>query len=170
MQAMLSCFAGCAIDWKRGTVEFEGERSRTIQLGAGFWRDVELWRDHVVERYSMPFGETEEAEAVISGTDASGWGTGQLAWLDGAREEAVLEFTHAEKRRPINWRELLGIVRVVEIFGPRLEGRLLLLETDNMAAKGAAARRSSKAASYNHSFDYTLQGSHTLTHKHTRLA
>ena len=30
MQAMLSCFAGCAVDWKRGTVEFEGERSRTI--------------------------------------------------------------------------------------------------------------------------------------------
>eukprot|EP00966_Prymnesium_polylepis_P169677 3922986-Prymnesium_polylepis.1 len=60
---MLSCFAGCAVDWKRGTGEFEGERSRTIQLGAGFWRDVEWWRDHVVERYSMPFGETEEAEA-----------------------------------------------------------------------------------------------------------
>ena len=145
MQAMLSCFAGCSVDWKRGTVEFDGVKSRTVQLGAGFWRDIEWWRDHVVERYSMPFGETEEAEAVISGTDASGWGTGQLAWLDGAREEAVLAFTQAEQRRPINWRELLGVVRVVQIFGPRLEGRLLLLETDNMAAKGAAARRSSKA-------------------------
>jgi hypothetical protein len=27
----------------------------------------------------------------------------------------------------------LGILRVVEIYGPRLEGRLLLLETDNIA-------------------------------------
>eukprot|EP00966_Prymnesium_polylepis_P066376 1540854-Prymnesium_polylepis.2 len=111
-------------------------RSATVQLSAGFWRDVQWWRDHIGERYSVPWEMPEEAEAVLSGTDASGWGTGQLAWIDGAREEIVLQFTRAEQRRPINWRELLGIVRVVETFGVRLEGRLLLIETDTMAAKG----------------------------------
>ena len=57
-----------------------------------------------------------------------------------------VEFTRAERRRPINWRELLGIVRAVEEFGPRLRGRTVVLETDNMASRGAVHRRSSKAA------------------------
>ena len=56
-----------------------------------------------------------------------------------------LEFTSAEQRRPINWRELLGILRVVEFFGERLRGRLVLIETDNMAAKCAASKLASSA-------------------------
>ena len=84
-------------------------------------------------------------EAAVTGTDASGWGAGQLAWIDGGREEVQLEFTSAEQRRPINWRELLGILRVFEHFGARLRGRLVLVETDNMSAKGAAEKRASKA-------------------------
>ena len=86
------------------------------------------------------------AEAVITGTDASDWGTGQVLWLDGAREESVLRFTHAEQRRPINWRELLGIVRICMVGGNRLRGKTVLVETDNMAAKGATAKGSSKSA------------------------
>merc|ERR1711965_635142 len=94
----------------------------------------------------MPLALSEVAEAAITGTDASGWGTGQLAWVDGQRLEQQLRFTLAERRRPINWRELLGIVRVVEVYGHLLRGRVVLIETDNMAAKGAAARRASRAA------------------------
>ena len=82
---------------------------------------------------------------MLAGTDASGWGTGQVIWLDGAREGSVLRFTAAEKRRPINWRELLGILRVCEVGGERLRGKVVLIETDNMAAKGASEKLSSKA-------------------------
>ena len=90
--------------------------------------------------------ELPRGEAVITGTDASDWGTGQLAWLDGQRAEAQLIFSRAEKRRSINWRELLGIVRIVQSFGPELKGRCLLVETDNMSAKGAAEKGVSAAA------------------------
>jgi len=47
--------------------------------------------------------------------------------------------------RPINWRELLGVLRVAQMWGPRLRGKILLVETDNMAAKGAARKLASKA-------------------------
>ena len=94
----------------------------------------------------MPWVEQSPDDAVLTGTDASDWGTGQLAWLDGGRKELQLPFTHAEQRRPINWRELLGIVRIVEEFGPRLSGRTVVIETDNMAANGASRKRASRAA------------------------
>ena len=81
----------------------------------------------------------------MAGTDASGWGTGQLVWLDGHREETVLQFGEAEQRRPINWRELLGIVRVVEVWGARMRGRAVLIETDNLTAWWAARRCSAKS-------------------------
>ena len=146
MQSMLSSFAGCQVDWRRGSVTFAGgDRSSEMTLPGGFWEDLRWWRQHLEERYSVRWEASSPSEVAVLGTDASGWGTGQLAWLDGGREEVVLEFTRAEQRRPINWRELLGIVRAVEHFGPRLEGRTLLVETDNMAAKGAASKRASKA-------------------------
>ena len=146
MQSMLSSFAGHTVDWVRGMVTWRGgERQQGIELSDGFWEDLRWWRVHLQERYSVPWSTDELAVAAITGTDASGWGTGQLAWVDGQRVESQLEFTHAERRRPINWRELLGIVRIVEQFGSLLEGRTVLVETDNMAAKGSAAKRSSKA-------------------------
>ena len=146
MQAMLSSFAGHTVDWVRGEVSFKGgERKQGIELTDGFWEDLRWWKVHLQERYSVPWKTDELAVAAITGTDASGWGTGQLAWVDGQRLESQLEFTHAERRRPINWRELLGIVRIVEQFGSLLTGRAVLIETDNMAAKGSAAKRSSKA-------------------------
>jgi hypothetical protein len=146
MQSMLSTFAGHTVDWVRGTVTLSGgERRRGIELKDGFWADLSWWRRHLRERYSVPWASDELAVAAITGTDASGWGTGQLAWIDGQRLESVLPFTHAEQRRPINWRELLGIVRVLEQYGGLLAGRTVLIETDNMAAKGASAKRSSRA-------------------------
>ena len=85
-------------------------------------------------------------KAAITGTDASDWGTGQAVFIDGGLEESRLQFTSAEKRRPINWRELLGIVRVFEWYGERLSGMTVLVETDNMAAKGATCKMSSSSA------------------------
>ena len=81
----------------------------------------------------------------MAGTDASDWGTGQIIWKDGGREEHQLVFTSAERRRPINWRELLGIVRVCRLGGERLRGCTVLVEADNMAAVGASSKLSSKS-------------------------
>ena len=146
MQAMLSSFAGCEIDWRRGKVSFRGGSfTKRMVLPGGFWDDLDWWGEHLLERYSVPWTEVETPTAAIMGTDASGWGSGQLAWIDGGREEGQLLFTSAETRRPINWRELSGIVRAVELFGARLSGRTVLMETDNMAAKCSAAKGASHA-------------------------
>jgi hypothetical protein len=146
MQGMLSQFKGLVVDWRRGAVSFAGEAWRHLRVGEGFWRDLQWWHDHLVTRSLIPFESEDHAEAVLAGTDASGWGTGQVLWLHGGREESQLIFTKAEKRRPINWRELLGIVRAAALGSSRLRGKTLLVETDNMAANGAVRKKASKAA------------------------
>ena len=147
MQGMLSQFKGLVVDWRRGTVAPVGGAWHELEVTDGFWRDLDWWLDHLHSRSLAPFeSEKPMGEAVVTGTDASGWGTGQVLWLDGAREESVVRFTAAEKRRPINWRELLGILRVCETGGERFRGKTVLIETDNMAAKGATRKMASKAA------------------------
>jgi hypothetical protein len=147
MQGMLSAFQGLSVDWRRHRVKrVGGTRFEEMTVHEGFWDDVQWWVDHMAARCLTPFEIPPAGEAAITGTDASGWGTGQVAWIDGGREESTLKFTAAEKRRPINWRELLGVVRIVEQFGARLKGRTVLVETDNMAAKGVANKGASKAA------------------------
>ena len=93
----------------------------------------------------MPLKGAPLGEAAITGTDASDYACGELVWLDGAREEMNLVFTPAEKRRPINFRELLGVYRLVERWGGRLEGRTLLIDIDNTATVGAARAEFSKS-------------------------
>jgi len=93
----------------------------------------------------VPMAAPELGVAVVAGTDASGWGYGNLVWLDGHRSETQLRFTSVEQGKPINWRELLGSVRIVETWGRQLRGRTLLIETDNMSARGAAGKMRSKA-------------------------
>ena len=142
MQGMLSQFAGLEVDWKRGEVRPTGASrwGKGVVVTDDFWRDLEWWDDHLETSGGVPLEEEPRGEAVVTGTDASDWGTGQLAWLDGQRAEAQLIFSRSEKGRSINWRELLGIVRIVQTFGPELRGRCLLIETDNMSAKGAAEK------------------------------
>ena len=65
--------------------------------------------------------------------------------MDGAREEVVMHFTRAEKRRPINFRELLGVYRLMDRWGARLAGRTILVDIDNTATVGAATGMYSKA-------------------------
>jgi len=145
MQSMLSSFAGLQIDWVRGMVQMPSGKYSLLHLRQTFWNDLEWWSAHLESRNSVMIGKPPTAEAVVAGTDASNFGCGELVWLNGQRAEVMLRFTHAEVRRPINWRELLGIVRVVEVWGAELKGKRLLIETDNMAAKCSAAKGSSKA-------------------------
>ena len=84
-------------------------------------------------------------EIAVVGTDASDLACGELVWLDGHREETVLTFTHAERRRPINFRELRGTLRVAELWGGRLAGRLVLVETDNTFGHEATSKLRCKA-------------------------
>ena len=147
MQGMLSQFQGLEIDWSHGVVRFSRSRGEwgLVEVSDGFWRDLEWWSDHFERRNCTLLAEVPHGSAAITGTDASDWGTGQLVWIDGGREEVALMFSRSETSRSINWRELLGIVRIFEHFGHRLAGRVVLVETDNMAAKGAASKMSSSS-------------------------
>ena len=147
MQGMLAQFQGLVVDWSRGTVSAPHGGGRRMTVSRAFWRDLAWWRTHLATHSLTPFAKAEvRAEAALLGTDASGYGTGQVLWLDGGREESTLVFTAAEKRRPINWRELLGVVRACQLGGARLRGKVVLVETDNMAAYGAASKLASKSA------------------------
>ena len=148
MQNMLSSFKGLEVDWKHGRVRPRRGEWQLISLAAEFWIDLNWWSDHLNSRNcKMIIAEHQLCDAMITGTDASDWGVGTVVWLDGHKEECNMEFTFAERRRPINFRELLGIVRIVELYGHRMRGCKVLIETDNMAARGAAENLSSTASS-----------------------
>ena len=138
MQNMLASFKGLVVDWRRGNVKPSNGSWGRMFVENGCFEDVEWWLDHLERFNCVPMKKKELGVAILSGTDASDYGAGELIYLDGAREEVKLVFTAAEKKRPINWRELLGILRVVQVWGPRLKGKTLLVETDNMAAKETA--------------------------------
>ena len=140
MQAMLRQFAGMEVDWLRGTVRYlRGISQAGVDLTAGFWRDLVWWQSALQEAHCRPMRPPAGGVAAIIGTDASDLACGELAWIDGAREEMVLRFTPAERRRPINFRELLGVLRLVERWGERLRGCTLLIDIDNTAAVGATS-------------------------------
>ena len=148
MQGMLSQFAGLEVDWRRGEVRATGggkQWAQGVRLHPGFWRDLAWWDERLERRNSTPMDVPAKGEVAVCGTDASDWGTGQLLWSDGRRAETVLRFTLAERARSINWRELLGILRVLEQFGEELRGMSLLIEGDNTASIAAATNESSKA-------------------------
>ena len=134
MQAMLGAFKGWRVDWRRGLVSSADGVQQRLRLEPGFWRDLEWFRDHLPVRHCIVLDAPRLGEAAVTGTDASDWGCGALVWMDGQREENVFKFSAAEQRRPINWRELLGILRILERWGPRLRGRHLLIESDSFVA------------------------------------
>ena len=102
MQGMLSQFKGLIVDWRRGSVSPPGGHPQPLSLHDGFWRDLSWWRTHLERRSLSSLGSSPRAaSAVLAGTDASGWGTGQVLWLGGAREE-VAEERKAE-RVPVRW-------------------------------------------------------------------
>ena len=146
MQSMLRSFAGLEVDWKHGVVRFVRESSwGLIHLPDGFWRDLVWWRSSLACANCVLMRPPSTSEAAITGSDASDWGSGGLVWLDGSREEVILRFLRAEKRRPINFRELRGGLRILEIWGHRLRGRTVLIELDNTSAISATRKERSKA-------------------------
>ena len=111
MQAMLRQFAGLVVDWARGAVRYvHGGSWRDVHLSSGFWRDLAWWRSALSVSNCRHIRPTPLGTAAIAGTDASGYACGELVWIDGQREEMVLRFTRAERRRHINYRELMGVV------------------------------------------------------------
>ena len=56
---------------------------RQIELSADFFRDLEWWSAMLARRNCTDLDRRPRAIAAITGIDASDWGTGQLAWLDG---------------------------------------------------------------------------------------
>ena len=141
MQSMLQQFQGLEVNWKLGLVRPVGDGQwAKVHVADGFWDDLDWWTDHLATRNCTSLAYSETGAAAVTGTDASDWGSGQAVYIDGGVEEARLEFTSAEKRRPINWRELSGIIRIFEWYGSRLAGQTILVETDNMSAKGAASK------------------------------
>ena len=147
LQGMLASFIGLEVEWKRGKVRAQRGAWRPMTLSDAFWRDLDWWDQQLESNNCVPISPPPRARAAIqAGTDASDFGAGELIYLGGQREETRLKFTRAEKRRPINWRELLGIFRVVEVWGARLRGCRLLVETDNTVAWATGTSGHSKAA------------------------
>jgi hypothetical protein len=145
MQAMLRQFAGLEVDWARGMVRHVDSAWTKVTLTGGFWRDLHWWRSALLGPNCVAFDQPSVGEIAIVGTDASDLACGELIWLDGAREETQLLFTHAERRRPINFRELRGTLRALELWGHRLRGRLVLIETDNTFGHEGASKMRCKA-------------------------
>mmetsp|Transcript_66296 Transcript_66296/g.198036 ORF Transcript_66296/g.198036 Transcript_66296/m.198036 type:complete len:2091 (+) Transcript_66296:2828-9100(+) len=146
MQAMIRQFGGLEVDWIRGSVRCLRGEWRPARVCAAFWRDLVWLRSALLTANCTPLQTEPAPSAVIAGTDASDHACGELVWIDGAREESVLLFTHAEKRRPINFRELLGLLRVVQIWGPRLAGHTILTDIDNTCAFEGARKLHAKAS------------------------
>ena len=146
MQWMLQQFQGLEVNWRLGLVRPVGDGQwAKVHVSEGFWDDLDWWVDHLAMRNCTSLAYSETGAAAVTGTDASDWGSGQAVFIDGGVEEARLEFTSAERRRPINWRELSGIIRIFEWYGSRLAGLTILVETDNMSAKGAASKMASSS-------------------------
>ena len=121
-QGMLASFVGLEVEWKRGKVRAVRGAWRSMTLSDAFWRDLDWWDQQLETNNCVPIAPPPQARAAVqAGTDASDFGAGELIYLGGQREETRLKFTRAEQRRPINWRELLGIFRVVEVWGARLQ-------------------------------------------------
>ena len=145
MQAMLRTFAGLTVDWQGGCVRFLHGQWRNLEATDSFFADLQWWESALRSCSCWQRPTTPPPLAAILGTDASHQACGGVAWVDGSREETQLTFTAAEKRRPINLRELYGAVRVADLWGERLAGHKLLIDIDNTATVGATTKAFSKA-------------------------
>ena len=125
------------IDWRKGKVLMEN-RWGQLKLNHEFWDEVVWWKNAIQRSNCRLEKEKREVVGIVSGSDASDWGAGSLAWIDGEREEIQFKFTKSEKKRPINWRELLGRLQILEHWEDRMHEEavevVLLCETDNMTS------------------------------------
>ena len=118
MQAMLRTFAGLTVDWQGGCVRFLHGQWRNLEATDSFFADLQWWESALRSCSCWQRPTTPPPLAAILGTDASDQACGGvLAWVDGSREKTQMTFSAAEKRRPINFCELYGAVRVVDLWG-----------------------------------------------------
>ena len=111
-------------------------------LPGGFFRDLAWWKENLERRNAVPLLiDTQRGPPVIFGTDASDLASGGVSWISGMRETVKHFWTPYEKSLPINFRELAGSIALIEQWGPRIVGRRVLIETDNMAAMHCIRRR-----------------------------
>jgi hypothetical protein len=142
LDRLYSSFRGVVVDWKGGWVKL-GDGRQPMTLTADFFLDLEWWRQNLEARNAVNLlgWDSGAYDCRIAGTDASNWGSGALVWLSGEREEIQHHFTDWERAQPINFRELAGAVRILEEWGPRLAGKRVFIETDNMAAMHCIRKR-----------------------------
>ena len=145
MQGMLRQFAGLEVDWAHGKVRTHSGAWGQVALNPAFWRDLAWWRSAIPVAHRKPMEKPQIGIAAVTGTDASDLACGELIWKDGGREEVAMTFTNAERRRPINFRELLGVYRLLDRWGVRLQGQTALVDIDNTATVGATTGMFSKA-------------------------
>ena len=118
MQVMLRTFAGLTVDWQGGCVRFLHGQWRNLEATDSFFADLQWWESALRSCSCWQRPTTPPPLAAILGTDASDQACGGvLAWVDGSREKTQMTFSAAEKRRPINFCELYGAVRVVDLWG-----------------------------------------------------
>jgi hypothetical protein len=101
MQGMLAAFKGLVVDWRRGAVSPVGGKWGAMTVGAPFWRDLRWWRVHLARRGLAPFEKPKYGEGVLSGTDASEWGTGLARDRSCGWVEAVRSTGSSSRRRRI---------------------------------------------------------------------
>lgn len=132
MSRMWDRFRGVLIDWGRGSVKI-ANGVRDLQLDSEFWLDLEWWIGCLSKPAHMLLRADDDCVwEVRSGTDGSDWGSGQFVIMDGEEERMQCEWTPAEKSKPINWRELNGVLRMLKKWGARLKGAKLWMAVDNM--------------------------------------
>ena len=113
-----------------------------MRLSKEFFAELSWWEDNLSTRNGIPLiRPLQPVEATISGTDASNIGCGSVVWMSGGREEYKQFWSDAERKFPINMRELIGATRILENWGPRLKNKRVILETDNMATVWCIRRR-----------------------------
>ena len=128
MARMWDRFRGVIIDWGRGAVRVLGG-VRDLELDEEFWLDIEWWIRCLRRPACVLLRADDDCVwEVRSGTDGSDWGSGQFVVLDGEEERMQCEWTERERKKPINWRELNGVLRLLKKWGPRLRGSKLWMD------------------------------------------
>jgi hypothetical protein len=106
-----------------------------IKLSAGFFKDLEIWKQFIVNWNGARFflsSAWEDSECLELHTDASGvwgyWGFFMGKWFQGKLEP------HQKLRQPeisIAWQELFAIVVACQIWGESVQNKRIILNCDN---------------------------------------
>ena len=134
MARMWDRFRGVVIDWGRGVVRII-DGVRDVKVDSEMWKDLEWWQVMLSQVTGIPLVDDESHRWLVrSGTDGSDWGSGQFVILHGEKEELQCCWTSDEVKKPINWREMNGALRILREWGPRMRGCVLWMAVDNLVS------------------------------------